>query len=305
MKHSSATEESAFSRVELAVVLAVAAILAALLIPMTSRARAQAQWTQCMNNHRQLILAWRLYVAQSKDDLPSAKGGPYAWMNGWMDYSPGNRANWDPTADIMQSPLWPFCHSNAGLFKCPSDPSVARVGPSQVRTLLQVGGVQLQLVAGGSTNAPRIRSVSMLNWVGGRCGPDGAPDDMGYSNTRHGTTSGEYRTYYRASDMVTPGPARTFVFVDERMDSINDGMFVTDMLTYPAATEDICDLPAQYHDGAANFSYADGHAEVKKWTTPLLLAAPSAVTIQPFPTDLNGFSPDAFWLMDHATRLIP
>ena len=76
----------------------------------------------------------------------------------------------------------------------------------------------------------------MLNWVGGRGGADGNPAAMNWSNTKLGARSGEYCVYYRASDMVTPGPAMTFVFVDEPMDRINDGFFVTDMLTNPTTT---------------------------------------------------------------------
>ena len=117
-------------------------------------------------------------------------------------------------------------------------------------------------------------------------------------------TAGEYRVYYRQSDMVNPGPAMTFVFVDEPMDRINDGFFVTDMLTYPATTEDICDYPAQYHSGGASFSFADGHSQLKKWTTPQLLQPPQWYKTLDYPTPLSAFNRDVFWLMDHATRLV-
>jgi len=275
---------SAFTLIELLVVIAVIAILAALLLPVLSRAKARALGFQCLNNNRQLMLAWRMYVEDAHDRLPSAKGGPYAWMSGDLDYNPNNRSNWDPTVDIMKSPLWPDCGKNAAIFKCPSDPSV--------------------VVVGGKT-LPRVRSVSMLNWVGGRGGGAGGPATMNWSNTKLGTTSGEYRVYYRMSDLATPGPAQVFVFVEEPMDRINDGFFVTDMLTYPTATEDICDYPAQYHNGGANFSFADGHCAVKKWTTAVVLARPAPNVVRSYPTSLKEFNQDVYWLMDHATRLIP
>ena len=144
----------------------------------------------------------------------------------------------------------------------------------------------------------------MLNWVGGRGDSDGNPAPMNWSNTQLGTTAGEYRVYYRQSDMLRPGPATTIVFVDEPMDRINDGFFVTDMLTYPATTEDICDYPAQYHNGGASFSFADGHSQSKKWTTAQLLKPPQRNITIPYPTPLTAFNPDVFWLMDHATRLV-
>ncbi|MBW8865556.1 MAG: hypothetical protein JF609_11690, partial [Verrucomicrobia bacterium] len=223
-------------------------------------------------------------VEDSHDRLPNSKGGPNAWMSGNLDYNPVNPSNWDPSVDIMKSPLWPDCGKNAAIFKCPSDPSTVTVA--------------------GKT-MPRVRSVSMLNWVGGRGDNTGNPAEMNWSNTKLGTTGGEYRVYYKLSDMVTPGPAATFVFVEEPMDRINDGFFVTDMLTYPSTTDDVCDFPAQYHNGGANFSFADGHSQVKKWTTPLFLARPKPNIVQKYPTQLTAFNPDVAWLMDHATRLIP
>jgi prepilin-type N-terminal cleavage/methylation domain-containing protein/prepilin-type processing-associated H-X9-DG protein len=272
-----------FTLVELLMVIAIIAILAALLLAGLGRAQGRATGIQCLNNNRQLMLAWRMYTEDANGRLPSAKGGPSQWMGGWLDYSPRNPSNWDPTVDIMKSPLWPYCGKNATLFKCPADPST-----------VQVNGATL----------PRVRSISMLNWVGGRADGQGKPSPVGYSHTQLGTTPGEYRVYYHLSDLQTPGPAMTFVFVDERMDSINDGFFMTDMLTYPGTTEDICDYPAQYHNGAASFSFADGHSALKKWTTPQLRQSPPAHKVTPYPTPLAAFNPDVYWLMDHATRII-
>jgi prepilin-type N-terminal cleavage/methylation domain-containing protein/prepilin-type processing-associated H-X9-DG protein len=273
----------AFTLIELLVVIAIIAILAALLLSALSSAKARARGTQCKNNNRQVMLAWQMYVDESKDHLPNSKGGPFSWMTGDLNYDPNNPSNWDPSVDLMKSPLWPYCGKNATIFRCPSDSSSVQVA--------------------GNT-MPRVRSISMLNWVGGRGDTDGQPDSMGWSNAKLGTDKGEYRVYYRMADMVTPGPSRTFVFVEEPMDRINDGFFVMDMLTYPKTTEDICDFPAQYHNGGASFSFADGHSEVKKWTTPLLLSRPEPKKVRSYPTSLSGFNQDVFWLMDHATRLI-
>jgi len=269
--------------VELLVVIAIIGVLAALLMAGVSRAKGRATGMQCLSNNRQLMIAWRMYVDDANSRLPSSKGGPWQWMGGWLNYNPNNRSNWDPGVDIMKSPLWPYCGKNAAIFKCPADPST--------------------VVVDGVTH-PRVRSISMLNWVGGRANASGNPTSMGWSNTRLGTTPGEYRVYYHLADLMNPGPAMTFVFVDEPMDRINDGFFVTDMLTYPGTTDDICDYPAQYHNGAASFSFADGHSAMKKWTTAQLLQPPKYNKTLPYPTPLSAFNPDVYWLMDHATRLI-
>jgi prepilin-type N-terminal cleavage/methylation domain-containing protein/prepilin-type processing-associated H-X9-DG protein len=274
----------AFTLLELLVVIAIVVLLAALLLPVLMRSKSRALGFQCLSNNRQLMVAWRMYAEDASDRLPSAKGGPHAWMTGNLDYNPNNPSNWDPSVDIMKSPLWPDCGKNTAIFKCPADPSVVTVAG---RTL------------------PRVRSVSMLNWVGGRGDASGNPASMGWSNTQLGRSSGEYRVYYRMTDLTIPGPAQVFVFVEEPMDRINDGFFVTDMLTYPTSTDDLCDFPAQYHNGGANFGFADGHCMLKKWTSALILARPAPGIVRSYPTALKGFDQDVFWLMDHATRQIP
>ena len=75
-----------------------------------------------------------------------------------------------------------------------------------------------------------------------------------------------WRIYRKESDFVDPGPSNTFVFLDEREDSINDGMFVVDMGGFPGdgTAYRIVDIPASYHNGSGGFSFADGHSETKK-----------------------------------------
>jgi prepilin-type processing-associated H-X9-DG protein len=84
-------------------------------------------------------------------------------------------------------------------------------------------------------------------------------------HTVYGLTS--YRIYLKETDFTVPGPSKTWIFVDEHPDGINDGLFGMRMPSasaWPRATT-WDDVPASYHNGACGFSFADGHAEVKKW----------------------------------------
>src|SRR4051812_20085890 len=114
-------ENRGFTLIELLVVIAIIAILAAMLLPSLAKAKLKAQGVQCMNGHRQLTLAWRMYTEENNDVLLYASGtgaadpqiDPYVWVQGDIDNNPGNRSNWDINQDIVKSPLWPFCSKNA------------------------------------------------------------------------------------------------------------------------------------------------------------------------------------------------
>src|ERR1039458_8856251 len=127
-----------FTLIELLVVIPIIAILAALLLrPALGRATVKAQTVQCMNNNRQLVLAWRQYAKDSGDQLPYAHApigtaaARYAWIPGGgaldLDLSiPTQQGNWDADNTVKKSPLSPYCGNSVGIWHCPADKSMGK-----------------------------------------------------------------------------------------------------------------------------------------------------------------------------------
>ncbi|HEY6167795.1 MAG TPA: type II secretion system protein [Verrucomicrobiae bacterium] len=132
-----------------------------------------------------------------------------------------------------------------------------------------------------------IRSVSMNNYMSGGSGPSINKTGYFYFDT--------------IDDVNNVAASDLWVFLDEREDRINDGYFRVELPALPVNYGSlICrDQPASYHLGAGGFSFADGHAEIRRWqttlfTTPIGMLPPSG-SAAPNNTDV-------IWLVQKTSR---
>lgn len=274
-------EHLAFTLIELLVVIAIIGILSAILLPALAGSRERAEAIICLNNTRQLSLAWQLYADEHNNFLPYNIGMAGSsirtnlnWVNNVMswDLSPDNT---NP-ATINQAALGSFLTGSTSCFRCPSD-----------RVLSPI-----QIAAGWSF---RIRSYSMNALVGNA----GAFIANGVNQN-----APNYRQFFKLTQI--PRPTEIFVFLDEHPDSIDDGYFVNrvgvaaDYGVYNYAQW--TDLPASYHNRATALSFADGHSSLHRWLNQSTLppAAPHAANLPIYisPGAANATA-DFDWLISH------
>jgi len=181
---------SGFTLIELLVVIAIIAILAAMLLPALNKTKAKAQSVGCINNIRQLALAWSLYADENGDLLVNNHGidetraSRQIWVNNVMDW--GTAEENTNHAYLISGKLTPLLALNTAVFKCPSDRALAE-------------------------NGPRTRSYSMNSLVG----------NPGVLTNRFNPN---YAQYFKLTEIKNP--SATFVFLDEHPDTLNDGFFM-------------------------------------------------------------------------------
>jgi prepilin-type N-terminal cleavage/methylation domain-containing protein/prepilin-type processing-associated H-X9-DG protein len=270
-----ASRPAAFTLIELLVVIAIIAILAAILLPVLAKAQVRADRAYCLNNMHQLGYAWIMSADDNNNTLvangDTSEQTLNSWVKGIMKWDLPPSASWSDNynaTNLYDSLLGPYCGQSIGIYKCPGDKKPGAKGA-------------------------RVRSVSMNAFMNGMSTQSEVTNLMGAPN---------YVVYTKLTSMIAPGPSDLWVFLDEQGDSINDGFFLVAM----GQTSNWYDRPANYHGGTGAFSFADGHAESRKWHDGLIANEPvtgvNPSAYETFPADPTAN--DLPWIQSHTTRLV-
>ena len=205
-------------------VIAIIGILAALLLPVLSAAKAKGRQTVCVSNLKQLAVCWQMYANDYDSQL--VLNFPIIITNGMTIessnvWSPGDMkipAEAVSNVLLQLGLLYPYA-GEPSLYHCPADLST-------------------------TNSRPRVRSYSMNGWLGSR-----------YMNVQ--ASEPGYQTFIKESGMAAKGSSKLWVFADEHEATIDDSWFLVTMND----SSPFASFPATRHQRGYNLNFADGHAE--------------------------------------------
>jgi prepilin-type N-terminal cleavage/methylation domain-containing protein/prepilin-type processing-associated H-X9-DG protein len=224
-----------FTLIELMAVLAIILIVVGLLGTALNQTRTRTMRVTCLDNMRQLQIAWGLYADENNDYVALNKTAPLnstigiasAPRNSTNSWVAGNPKEDRSVTALANGTLFPYTSRQPELYRCPMDGSTTKFG------------------------TPRIRSYSIDAYLGG--------DDEDV----------DPRVKMRTSDIVNPAPEKVFVFIEEHESSIwASGFMVMPREKFAPSSGMWSSTPSDRHMQGCNVTFADGHLEYWKWNAP-------------------------------------
>jgi prepilin-type N-terminal cleavage/methylation domain-containing protein/prepilin-type processing-associated H-X9-DG protein len=244
LTHGVRASKGAFTLIELLVVIAIIAILAAILLPVLSRAKNRGLMISCLNNMKEMQICWHMYVLDNNDHLPlNFVSGGGALSNSWVI---GDAQTDFDTKNIQHGVLFQY-NQQVKIYQCPANPIMVKVKSPPPGS----GFVPNELV-------PQTRTCSINYSLGGNttANPNGP-----WTLSRNAYT---WNSCGKMTDIKATHISQTIVFADEAQWTLDDGAFAM----YPQENPMIAEwfnLPGNRHNNGTVWSFADGHCEYWKW----------------------------------------
>lgn len=266
------SRRAGFTLTEVLVIITIIAILALITVTSIASAKRKAHDLTCLNNLKQLSIAWHLYATDNNDRLaPNCSSGPGlagqyptvpAWVSGYLNYLDINSDN--TNIHLLTSgygSIGPYS-KEPKLYKCPGDTSY--VMPAGLK-------------------APRVRSYSMNAFVG--------------DSNENFVEGAPYVMFRKYAQLAAASSSGIWVLIDEHEDSISGGIFWLPCGFRGKATGWQA-VPSARHSGGANLAFADGSVDHHAWhdsrTLVPVIRKPQSRLACPFNADVE-------WLQDRTS----